>query len=180
MIGQQILLDLCRQGALVEHGISTAKVWIEQLSASFFAGLPFSFLRERKGTVALDALGQTTDMSLGEAPGRKLHQLYILDPSDAYTKEAKQGVGVITDVEEDLDYFRGLENLPQRPSVGTGALEGIFSESRNINKVDGVPWLDEDRYQGKGAVSGKIVALQVDVEAGLRTVAVWQVIEEGL
>jgi hypothetical protein len=81
-----VLIDLYRQWTFVEHGVATAKVWIEELVASLLASFPFSFLGVRKRTVPLDAFGQTVDEALRKAPGCQFHQLHVLDPSNTYAK----------------------------------------------------------------------------------------------
>lgn len=75
-----------RQWSLVEHGVAIAEVRIENFVACLLVGLPFPLLCERKGTVPLDAFGQTVDIALGKASGRQLHPLHVLDPSDTYAE----------------------------------------------------------------------------------------------
>jgi len=57
--------------------------------ALFFAGSLVTLFRKWKSTVSLDAFGQPVDVALLKAPGRKLHQLYVLNPFDSYTKQAE-------------------------------------------------------------------------------------------
>lgn len=45
--------------------------------------------------------------------------------------------------------------------------------------MNSVPRLDKDGDQGKGTISAKVVAFEVDVEAWDRVFAVWQVVNEG-
>lgn len=80
----------------------------------------------------------------------------------------EEGVGVVTDVEEDyFDVFR-LEDLLQGYVVGFGeGREGGGAKGVDVDEVDFGGRRDEDGYEGDGAVAGEVVAFEVDVEGGI-------------
>jgi len=84
----------------------------------------------------------------------------------------------VADVEEDFGDGLGLEDLLEGCGVvRVRGRERFCAKGMDVDEVDFVAGLDEDGDQGEGAVSGEVVAFEIDEEVWLGA-GLWQVVEE--
>ncbi|SMR58233.1 unnamed protein product [Zymoseptoria tritici ST99CH_1E4] len=154
-----------RQRTLVEDGVRSASGRIEQLPALVFDGLPLSFLGMTDSVVAVDTLGETVDAFLGEVSGCQFHQLQVFDAGDADPIQTVQGIGVVADVEEDLDDVGRFHDGLERPAIVVRGAESLLSKRGDIDEVDVLLRFEQNRDKRQGARARQVVAFQVYVES---------------
>lgn len=132
---------------MIEDSVGATSLRVEQLFAIVLHYLPPSPLDERNRTVSLNTPSQSIYILLTEVSRGQLHQLQVLDASDVDLVETKQGIGVVANVEEDLDNVPRLQHCLQRATVCASGSESISPECGYVNKIDVPLRLQQDRDQ---------------------------------
>lgn len=130
-----VRLHLPRKWSPVENGVAPSQRRVAQLATLFFDLRPALFLLERNAGIPFDTFCQTVDVSFRKASRGESHQLQVLNTLHAGGVEARKRIGVVAYVGEYLGHLRGLQKLPDRPSISPRSGEGVFTESCDVGQV---------------------------------------------